>query len=141
MRSRLCTHQHHCARYIFATCVVVPHAAFPNHAQNAAISTDSEYSHHARSQQPHDAGGLGPNLRILLLADRNMNVAREYGCLIEDQGITLHGSYLIDPKGVLRQITVNDLPIGCSVDEALHLVQAFQFTMSDLSYFICGAWC
>jgi len=93
-----------------------------------AISTDSEYSHHAWSQQPRAAGGLGPNLRIPLLADRNMNVAREYGCLIEDKGITFRGSYLIDPKGVLRQITVNDLPVGRSVDEALRLVQAFQFT-------------
>jgi alkyl hydroperoxide reductase subunit AhpC len=37
----------------------------------------------------------------------------------------------------LRQITVNDLPVGRSVDEALRLVQAFQFTVSD---FIC-MWC
>ena len=41
-----------------------------------------------------------------------MRVAREYGCLIEDEGITFRASYLIDPKGVLRQITMNDLPVG-----------------------------
>jgi alkyl hydroperoxide reductase subunit AhpC len=64
-----------------------------------------------------------------------MSVAREYGCLIEDKGITFRASYLIDPKGVLPQITMNDLPVGRSVDEALRLVQAFQFTVSDLS---CG---
>ncbi|KAI0292353.1 peroxiredoxin, partial [Multifurca ochricompacta] len=93
-----------------------------------AISTDSEYSHHAWAQQPRSAGGLGPNLRIPLLADRNMHVARDYGCLIDDKGITFRGSYLIDPEGILRQITVNDLPVGRSVDEALRIVQAFQFT-------------
>ncbi|KAH9021961.1 2-cysteine peroxiredoxin [Lactarius pseudohatsudake] len=93
-----------------------------------AISTDSEYSHHAWAQQARSAGGLGPDLRIPLLADRNMRVAREYGCLIEDKGITFRASYLIDPKGILRQITMNDLPVGRSVDEALRLVQAFQFT-------------
>lgn len=59
-----------------------------------------------------------------------MGVARDYGCLIEDKGIALRASYLIDPKGVLRQITMNDLPVGRSVDEALRLVQAFQFTVS-----------
>jgi alkyl hydroperoxide reductase subunit AhpC len=59
-----------------------------------------------------------------------MRVARDYGCLIEDKGIALRASYLIDPKGVLRQITMNDLPVGRSVDEALRLVQAFQFTVS-----------
>jgi peroxiredoxin (alkyl hydroperoxide reductase subunit C) len=111
----------------------------PNCAQNAAISTDSEYSHHAWSQQPRAEGGLGPNLRLPLLADRNMSVAREYGCLIEDKGITFRGSYLIDPRGVLRQITINDLPVGRSVDEALRLVQAFQFTVSGLPlYFSDG---
>jgi len=59
-----------------------------------------------------------------------MRVARDYRCLIEDKGIALRASYLIDPKGVLRQITMNDLPVGRSVDEALRLVQAFQFTVS-----------
>ena len=45
---------------------------------------------------------LGPTLNIPLLANRNMRVTREYGCLIEDKGSTFHASYLIDPKGVLR---------------------------------------
>jgi len=34
---------------------------------------------------------------------------------------------LIDPNGILRQITVNDLPVGRSVDETLRLIKAFQF--------------
>lgn len=35
---------------------------------------------------------------------------------------------MIDDKGILRQITINDLPVGRSVDETLRLVQAFQHT-------------
>ncbi|KAH9020066.1 2-cysteine peroxiredoxin [Lactarius pseudohatsudake] len=93
-----------------------------------AISSDSEYSHHAWAQQARSAGGLGSDLCIPLLADRNMRMAREYGCLIEDKGITFRASYLIDPKGILRQFTMNDLPVGRSIDEALRLMQAFQFT-------------
>ena len=38
------------------------------------------------------------------------------------------GLFVIDDKGNLRQITINDLPVGRSVDETLRLVQAFQFT-------------
>ena len=38
------------------------------------------------------------------------------------------GLFIIDDKGVLRQITMNDLPVGRSVDETLRLVQAFKFT-------------
>jgi peroxiredoxin (alkyl hydroperoxide reductase subunit C) len=57
-----------------------------------------------------------------------MGVTREYGCLIEDKGVTLRASYLSDPKAVLRQVTMNDVPVGRSIDEALRLVQVFQLT-------------
>lgn len=38
------------------------------------------------------------------------------------------GLFIIDPNGIVRQITINDLPVGRSVDEVLRLVEAFQFT-------------
>ena len=41
---------------------------------------------------------------------------------------SLRGLFIIDDKGTLRQITMNDLPVGRSVDETLRLVQAFQYT-------------
>lgn len=59
-----------------------------------------------------------------------MSIARSYGVLLEDEGIALRGLFIIDPKGVLRQMTVNDLPVGRSVDETVRLVKAFQFTVS-----------
>ncbi|KAI0067420.1 thioredoxin-like protein [Artomyces pyxidatus] len=93
-----------------------------------AVSTDSEYTHFAWAAQPRGEGGLGPNLHLPLLADKSMSISRSYGCLVEEKGISLRASYLIDPKGILRQITINDLPVGRSVDEALRLVKAFQFT-------------
>ncbi|KAG9225671.1 hypothetical protein CCMSSC00406_0007528 [Pleurotus cornucopiae] len=92
------------------------------------VSTDSQFSHFAWSQQPRKQGGLGPDLRLPLVADRNMQISRDYGVLIEEEGIALRGLFLIDPKGTLRQITVNDLPVGRSVDETLRLIKAFQFT-------------
>ena len=52
----------------------------------------------------------------------------KYGVLKEDEGIAFRGLFIIDPRGTLRQITINDLPVGRSVDETLRLVQAFQFT-------------
>ncbi len=48
--------------------------------------------------------------------------------LQEDDGIAFRGLFVIDAKGILRQVTVNDLPVGRDVDETLRLVQAFQFT-------------
>jgi alkyl hydroperoxide reductase subunit AhpC len=79
---------------------------------------------------PRKEGGLGPDLKLPLIADKSMKISREYGVLIEEEGIALRGLFLIDPKGILRQITINDLPVGRSVDETIRLVKAFQFTVS-----------
>jgi len=101
------------------------------------VSTDSEFAHFAWAQQPRKQGGLGPDLKLPLISDRSHKISRDYGVLIEDEGIALRGLFLIDPKGTLRQITVNDLPVGRSVDETIRLVKAFQFT--DLHGEVCPA--
>ena len=66
-------------------------------------------------------------MNIPLVSDLTKQISADYGVLL-DAGISLRGLFIIDPKGVLRQITMNDLPVGRSVDETLRLVQAFQFT-------------
>ena len=116
----------------------------------AGVSTDSTYSHFAWANQSRKDGGLGPNLKLPLIADRNMKISRDYGVLIEEDGVALRGLFLIDPKGTLRyasaslcgvsapsdngpiasrQITINDLPVGRSVEETIRLIKAFQFTV------------
>ncbi|XP_032474631.1 peroxiredoxin-4 isoform X3 [Phocoena sinus] len=76
---------------------------------------------------PRRQGGLGP-ISIPLLSDLNHQISKDYGVYLEDSGHTLRGLFIIDDKGILRQITLNDLPVGRSVDETLRLVQAFQYT-------------
>ncbi|EEB06160.1 thioredoxin peroxidase Tpx1 [Schizosaccharomyces japonicus yFS275] len=95
-------------------------------AQVILASTDSEYSHLAFINTPRKEGGLG-GIKIPLLADHSHKISRDYGVLIEDAGIAFRGLFLIDPNGILRQITVNDLPVGRSVEEALRLLDAFIF--------------
>ena len=92
-----------------------------------AASTDSEFSHFAWTMQPRNQGGLG-DMKIPILADTTHKISRDYGVLKEDQGIAFRGLFIIDAKGILRQITINDLPVGRDVDETLRLVQAFQYT-------------
>jgi len=91
------------------------------------VSTDSHFTHFAWIQQPRKEGGLG-NMNIPLLADPSHKITREYGILEEELGLAFRGLFIIDGKGILRQITVNDLPVGRDVDETLRLVQAFQYT-------------
>lgn len=92
-----------------------------------ACSVDSHFTHLAWINTPRKEGGLG-QINIPLLSDQTHSIAKDYGVYLEDLGHTLRGLFIIDDKGVLRQITMNDLPVGRSVDETLRLVQAFQYT-------------
>lgn len=63
-------------------------------------------------------GGLG-DMEIPLLSDVNKTISRAYGCLIEDgedAGISFRATYIIDPKGIVRHASVNDLPVGRNPD-------------------------
>ncbi|KOB73724.1 Thioredoxin peroxidase 2 [Operophtera brumata] len=92
-----------------------------------ACSVDSHFTHLAWINTPRKEGGLG-KINIALLSDLTHSIAKDYGVYLEDLGHTLRGLFIIDDKGILRQITMNDLPVGRSVDETLRLVQAFQYT-------------
>ncbi|XP_039270733.2 peroxiredoxin-2-like [Styela clava] len=96
-------------------------------ASVVAVSTDSHFSHLAWTNVPRNKGGIG-SVNIPLLADFCKDISRDYGVLLEDKGIALRGLFIIDGKGIVRHSSVNDLPVGRSVDETLRLVQAFQFT-------------
>ncbi|MCP4251283.1 MAG: peroxiredoxin [bacterium] len=92
----------------------------------AAISVDSQFSHLAWVKTPRNQGGLG-KVSFPMIADLNKEIARKYDVLLEEAGIALRGLFIIDPKGVVRHATINDLPVGRNVDEALRVIQAFQF--------------
>eukprot|EP00727_Mastigamoeba_balamuthi_P004654 m51a1_g14187 putative thiol peroxiredoxin (199) ;mRNA; f:77864-78719 len=94
-----------------------------------AASIDSQFSHLAWINTPRKEGGLG-KMNIPIISDLDKSLARDYGVLITsgaDAGVALRGLFVIDPAQNVRQITVNDLPVGRSVDEVLRLVKAFQF--------------
>ena len=72
-------------------------------------------------------------MEIPMLSDLSHSISRDYGCLIEDPtdgdaGVAFRATYIIDAKGTLRHMCINDLPVGRNADEYVRLVQAFQFT-------------
>ncbi|XP_053188423.1 thioredoxin-dependent peroxide reductase, mitochondrial [Scomber japonicus] len=90
------------------------------------VSIDSHFTHLAWINTPRKTGGLG-NIHIPLLSDLNKQISRDYGVLLENPGIALRGLFIIDPSGVVKHMSVNDLPVGRCVEETLRLVKAFQF--------------
>ncbi|KAJ3642669.1 hypothetical protein Zmor_025430 [Zophobas morio] len=95
-------------------------------AEVIGCSIDSHFSHLGWMNTKRAEGGLG-KLRYPLLSDIHKTISRDYEVLLENEGVALRGLFIIDPNGILRQITVNDLPIGRSVDETLRLIEAIQF--------------
>ncbi|OTF71086.1 thioredoxin-dependent peroxide reductase-like protein [Euroglyphus maynei] len=92
-----------------------------------AVSVDSHFSHLAWCNTPRKQGGLG-DMKMPIIADLTKRISEDYGVLLPDAGIALRGLFIIDTKGIVRQITINDLPVGRSVDETLRLIKAFQYT-------------
>nr|AFP33291.1 peroxiredoxin-3 [Dugesia japonica] len=95
-------------------------------AELIGVSTDSHFSHLAWINASRKSGGLG-GLKYPLLSDFNKQISKDYGVLLESAGIALRGLFLIDKAGIVRHITINDLPVGRSIDEVLRLIKAFQF--------------
>jgi alkyl hydroperoxide reductase subunit AhpC len=93
-------------------------------AEVIGCSIDSQFSHLAWIQTPREKGGLG-GLSYPLVADLTKKISSDYGVLLEG-GIALRGTFIIDQKGVVQAITIHNLPLGRSVDEALRVLDALQ---------------
>lgn len=97
-----------------------------NNCQLIAVSVDSHFSHLAWKNTPVNEGGIG-DIQYPLVADLNKSISKDYGVLL-DAGIALRGLFLIDKDGIVRHMVINDLPLGRSVNEALRVLHALQFT-------------
>ncbi|MFB9325242.1 peroxiredoxin [Paenibacillus aurantiacus] len=89
------------------------------------VSVDSIHSHRAWINTPVADNGLG-QLNFPLAADITKTVARDYGVLIEEEGVALRGLFIIDPEGELKYQVVNHNDVGRSVEETLRVLQALQ---------------
>lgn len=101
-------------------------------------SCDTEETHLAWLNVPKDQGGI-QGVTYPILADSSKTIAHNFGVLAGDWNydeegsltfegapIAYRGTFLIDKEGVVRQETVNDLPLGRSVAETLRLVDALR---------------
>lgn len=94
------------------------------------VSTDSHHTHLAWIRTARDQGGLG-KVNFPLVADISKEISAAYGVLVEDPademyGAAIRGLFLIDPKGKIRSVMMNDDQVGRSVEEIKRLILAFQ---------------
>lgn len=89
-------------------------------AQLLGVSIDSKFVHKAWVDN-----GLG-QVGFPMISDMNKTISRDFGVLMEDKGIALRGTFIINPEGKLMSSTVNFLDTGRNVEETLRTVQAIQ---------------
>ena len=86
-----------------------------------AVSTDSEWSH----KNWYETDERLKKVKYPVIADTTHEVSNAYNILALD-GAAQRGTFIIDPDGVLRWMTVSDNSIGRSVKETLRVLKAFQ---------------
>jgi peroxiredoxin (alkyl hydroperoxide reductase subunit C) len=91
-----------------------------------SVSVDSKYTHLAWKNTKVEDGGIG-QVQFPMVADLNKEITKAYG-IEHPASVALRGLFLIDPTGTVRHCVINDLPLGRSVDEALRMLDALQFT-------------
>ncbi len=94
-------------------------------AEVIGVSTDTVHTHKAWINTSREDNGLG-DLQYPLAADTNHKVSKEYGVLLEDEGVALRGLFIISPEGELKHATINHNDVGRDVDETLRVLQALQ---------------
>jgi NADH-dependent peroxiredoxin subunit C len=92
-------------------------------AEILSVSTDTAFVHKAW----HDESEAIKQVRFPMLADPTGKLCREFGTYIEDEGLSLRGSFVIDPDGRLRAYELHDNSIGRSASELLRKLQAAKF--------------
>lgn len=92
-------------------------------AEVLSISTDTEFVHKAW----HDNSATIKKIKFPMVADPTGKICRDYGTYIEEEGLSLRGTFVIDPEGILKAYELHDNSIGRSVQELIRKVQAAQF--------------
>lgn len=92
-------------------------------AEVISVSTDTAFVHKAW----HDNSATIKKIKFPMLADPARRVCSSYGTLIENEGLSFRGTFLINPEGLIKTIELHDNSIGRSGDELVRLLQAAQF--------------
>ncbi|MBU4609312.1 peroxiredoxin [Achromobacter sp. GG226] len=92
-------------------------------AEIYGISTDTHFTHKAW----HDTSDTIRKVQYPLVGDPTATLARNFEVLIEEEGLALRGTFVINPEGQIKLIEVNDNGIGRNAEELLRKLRAAQY--------------
>jgi peroxiredoxin (alkyl hydroperoxide reductase subunit C) len=101
-----------------------------------SVSTDTHFTHKAW----HDASDTIKKIQYPMIGDPTGTITRNFNVMIEEEGLALRGTFLIDPQGVIKAYEVNDLGIGRSATDLLRKAQAAQYVASHPGEVCPASW-
>lgn len=90
------------------------------------VSCDTHFSHKAW----HDTSAAIGKVKYALIGDPTAKLARAFDVLIEEEGMALRGTFVIDPEGTIKLCEIHDNGIGRDASELLRKVKAAQYVAS-----------
>ncbi len=105
-------------------------------AEILSVSTDTAFVHKAW----HDHSPAIKKIKFPMLADPSGKLCREFGTYLEEEGLSLRGTFVIDPEGVLKAYEIHDNSIGRSAKEILRKVQAAKFVREHKGEVCPASW-
>lgn len=105
-------------------------------AEILSVSTDTAFVHKAW----HDNSPAIRKVKFPMAADPTGKLSKEFGVYIEEEGLALRGTFIIDPDGVLRAFEVNDNSIGRNADELIRKLQAAKFVKEHQGNVCPASW-
>ncbi|MEX1199561.1 MAG: alkyl hydroperoxide reductase subunit C [Methylophaga sp.] len=91
-----------------------------------SVSTDTHFTHKAW----HDASETIKKIKFPMIGDPTGAISRNFEVMIEEDGLALRGTFVIDPDGAIKVSEVHDLGIGRSAKELVRKIQAAQYVAS-----------
>jgi peroxiredoxin (alkyl hydroperoxide reductase subunit C) len=91
-------------------------------ARVLGVSTDSEYVHLAWRRDHPDL----KELPFPMVSDIKRELSQGLGIIDREEGVCLRATFIVDPDGVIRHVSVNDLNVGRSPEEVLRILDALQ---------------
>ena len=88
-----------------------------------SVSTDTHFVHKAW----HDTSERIKKIQFPMVADPTGKISREFEVLVEEEGLALRGSFVINAEGVIVAYEVHDMGIGREASELLRKLQAAKF--------------
>jgi peroxiredoxin (alkyl hydroperoxide reductase subunit C) len=101
-----------------------------------SVSTDTHFTHKAWA----DASDTIKKIKYPMLADPTGNISRNFDVMIEEEGLALRGTFIINPEGVIKATEINDLGIGRSAADLLRKAQAAQYVAAHPNEACPASW-